>query len=85
MTLAEKRTRAEIRQKWQPAQEPAGSAPQHKSFEREEDGADRAAHQRADHWCRVFDIAVEPANQAAGDDDPDETAEWGRMQHRRRQ
>ena len=68
----ENRAQREIGQKRQRANEPAGVAPQHKSFEREEAGR----HQGADHCAgrrgSVSDSGIERADQQAAEDDAPE-------------
>ena len=73
----------EIRQKRQATEEPARVAAQYEAFEREKRGAHRAADATADDGRSMVKIAVEDADQGADDDDPDEAAKRGRMQHRR--
>ena len=75
------RSQGEVRQKRQPAEEAAGVAPEGEPFEREEGCAHRAADQRANGRRSVLDIAVDGADQDGDDDNPDEAAKRGRMQH----
>ena len=78
------RAQREIRQKRQPGEQPAGVAPQHEPIEREQRGANRAADDRAGAGRSVVKVAVKRADQNAGKDDPEEAAQRGGVQHRRR-